>query len=56
MNKNAFSRKMINQYYEEMAVITEENTEIGIDTPVIDTSKKDPLWDCWYEVSFLYEP
>lgn len=56
MNKNAFSRKMINQYYEEKAIAESENADMAIDTPVFDLSDKDPLWDCWYEISFLYEP
>ncbi len=56
MNKNAYSRMMINQYYEEQAIIAEENAEMAIDTPMMDLSKPDPLWDCWYDVAFLYEP
>lgn len=51
MNKNAISRKMINQYYEEQAIIAAENAKM-VATP----AETDPLWDCWYEISFMYEP
>lgn len=62
MNKNEFSRKMINECYEEMAAVAEENAKL-----VLENSKAmenitafpvntDPLWDNWYDCAFLYEP
>lgn len=51
MNKNAICRKMINQYYEEQAIIAEENANQAMNPVEID-----PFWDCWYDISFMYEP
>lgn len=56
------TRKMINEYYNEMAVVAEENARQALeDSKALEAMSSthveiDPLWDCWYDMAFLYEP
>lgn len=56
------TRRMINEYYEEMAAVAEETAKLALENSKamenmtvfpVDT---DPLWDCWYDLIDIYEP
>lgn len=46
--------KAIREYEDDQARILEEMMEQDAHTDV--SAENDPLWDCWYQLSYMYEP